>query len=291
MKCYKCGRKAIVLIRRKKYACKEHFNQWFRGKVESVIRRFNVRGKIAVAISGGKDSATCLKILSTFKELQLFPFHINLGIKDYSKNCLKTVKKICREIGIEPYIIDLEETYGITLDEMKGRKCSNCGTVKRYLSNKFAFENKLDWVATGHNLTDELAFILNNLLFGQIYQLLRIGPALPSLKRKKLVGRVKPLYFLTETEIQEFAKVNGINFYEGKCPYSKEAPTTTLKRIVEELEKNYPDKVDNLVNSFLKIKEKLPKEKFETKFCEICNYPSLTKTCKFCRIIQSSGKT
>jgi len=289
MKCYKCNKKAVVLIRRKKYACKEHFNQWVRGRVESVIRKFKVKGKIAVAISGGKDSATCLKLLSTFKNLQIFPFHINLGIKSYSKSCLKAVRKVCSELKLEPHIIDLKKEYGITLDRIKGRKCSDCGTIKRYLSNKFAFENRLDWVATGHNLTDELVFILNNLLSGQVSQLLRIGPALPSMKEKKLVGRIKPLYFLMESETEKFAILNEIPFYRGKCPYSKEAPTTSLKKIVKVLEKDYPDKVRNLVNSFLRIKEKLPEERFKTKFCKKCGYPSLGKICKFCRIVQASG--
>lgn len=281
LRCTHCNKEAIEEVYGKAY-CEEHFIKYFMGKIRSVIDKFNIKGKIAVALSGGKDSAACFYALYKLK-LELIPFYIDLGIKEYSKACLKEAEKICNELGYELNVIELEE-YGIDLNKKK-RQCSICGTAKRYLMNKFAYENACNYVATGHNLSDIVTFALNNFANVNILNFRGNKPYLEGNLKYKMVSKVKPLYYLKDKECMLYAYINDLPYCDMECPYSINAPTLKIKEWLNEIEKEMPGIILNFAKSFWKIEDKMQeKEKVKLNRCEICQYPSYGKMCKFCKI-------
>jgi len=135
--------------------------------VSKVLNEYEVEGEIAVALSGGKDSSTCLNALTHFDRIEVKPFFIDLGIGEYSEKSLESAEEASSELGLDLDIIDLQDRYGKDIPELNeeegGKPCSLCGTVKRYLMNRYAYENDFDYVATGHTLSDEVSSTFNNL--------------------------------------------------------------------------------------------------------------------------------
>ncbi len=278
MKCAYCERESIAGIN-DKYYCKEHFNRHFIGKVRSVVDKFGIKGKIAVALSGGKDSAACFHSLHKLR-LNLIPFHINLQIFPYSIKCQEKSEELCNLLGYSLEIIDLNE-YGISLANKK-KTCSTCGTVKRYLMNKFAFERGCDYIATGHNLSDVVTFAFNNLANVNMLNLRGNKPYMEGKEEYKMVAKIKPLYYLKDEECMLYANINNLPYVTEKCPYAADAPTIQIKKWLHEVENKKPGIMLNMAKSFWRIEEMI--ESNELKTCKKCGYPSYGEICKFCKI-------
>ncbi|MCD6512110.1 MAG: TIGR00269 family protein [Thermoplasmata archaeon] len=274
----------IIKINGREYTIEE-YNRYFYGRVRSVMDKYRVKGNIAVALSGGKDSAVMLHVLSKF-DLNLCPFYINIGIPEYSKKCMEYAIKAASHYGYEIEIINLAD-YGIDINYAK-KKCSVCGTVRRYLMNKFAFENECDYVATGHNLSDTVTFALNNMINVNTMNMRGAKPVMEGNKDIKMVARLKPLYWLRDDEIAIYAEINSISYCKDICPYAKHAPTLVIKEWIHELEKRMNGSMINLAKSFSKIEDMM--DRTEPRTCDICGYPSYGRICKFCKLRREHEK-
>jgi len=203
--------------------CKHCFLDFFRKRVKEAIEKFNMfslNDKVAVAISGGKDSVALARVL---KDLgyNITLFHINVGIKkdDYSEKCQKVVKTLAEQEHLPLKIISLAEEIGVDIKTvskaMKKEICSVCGMVKRYILNREAKD--FDVVVTGHNLNDEASLLLKSFMFWQDESIRRQYPLLAeygSLKRK-----AKPLIFCYESDTKLFCDVLNLPYYSQPCPF------------------------------------------------------------------------
>ncbi len=290
-KCSFCSREAVTFVRRTgKYYCEEHFIKFFLGRVRSYLDRNGIRGrKVLAAISGGKDSAAMLHALCTLREeycLEISAFHIDLGIRGYSSKCRRSSEELCDDLGIELEVLDLRREYGRSLEEIARRSrkpCSSCGTIKRYLTNKRAYEKGCDYIATGHNMLDEGAFALHNLYSGAIDQFMRGGEKVPPKLEKKMVGRIKPLYYLLENETLLYSLLYKIPYSDAECPYSFGHPILKHKQVLLKGEELLPGFTYNVLRSLNKLRK--GEKEVEIKFCKICGFPTTSDICKFCRIV------
>lgn len=246
--------------------------KYVEGRVRSVIDKHEIKGKIAVALSGGKDSAVCFYILDKFG-LEVVPFHINLGIEGYSKECYEKSLALCKKLGYELEVVE----------GMKVNSCSMCGTVKRYIMNKFAYERGCDYLATGHNLSDLITFAFNNLASVNILNFRGMKPLLEGKPEYKMVAKIRPLYYLKDEECRAYANIKRIPYAEGKCPLARQAPTVKIKEWLHELEREKPGILLNFLKSFSKIEDKMRKEG-KPNICKVCGYPAYHDVCKFCKL-------
>jgi len=290
LKCSNCGRDALIKVKwRGKNYCENHFKNYFLGQIRKVIDKYGVKGRIAIAVSGGKDSAAMLEALTKFKGMELAPFHLNLGIDGYSEMLEGVARDLTETLDLPLEVIDLKREYGRSLPELirrrKGTPCSICGTVKRYLMNKYAYENGADYLATGHNLSDMVTFGLNNLINVQLEFLRGIKPVLPADPEIKLVSKFRPLYYLRDQETHLYVMINKIPFYQYKCPLSTGAPTLRLKSWIMDLEDYNPKALLNLIKSFSKIGDSIELKEGEIGRCELCGFATSTTYCRFCRLM------
>ena len=280
MKCQLCKKNAILKSPR---LCEDHFIEYFERKIGKFIEKYHLKNKkLLIAISGGKDSVVVGYVLSKLQEkynLSLEYFFIRLGIPFFTEKSEEIVKKVTQEIGYPLTIYDLKEEEGFVIPDIKYKPCSYCGMTRRYILNKYAYENKFDYVVMGHNLDDEVFFAFNNLFGKNISQIQRTGPLTETNFEKKLVGRVKPLYYLTEEEILLYAKLKNLPYIGCACPNSVES---TQKKFKTKTEFTRDQKL-NFIYSILEIKKFLPEETVEIKFCEKCGFPTTSNICKFCR--------
>lgn len=292
MKCKKCGEKAVIKLRAHNISlCLPHFLEFFERRVSEAIKRYGLLQpgeKVLVAVSGGKDS------LNTWKVLQRLGYkadglYIDLGIEEYSETSKEKAKTFARKLGSNLKIVSVKEVLGVTIPEAlkKGERnpCATCGLVKRYIMNQEALAGGYSAVATGHNLDDEAAVLLSNVLNWKLGYLGRQSPLLPSW-HPRLAKKVKPLCEITERESAAYALLNRIDYIYEECPFSSGATTLFYKDILNEIEMRSPGTKLRFYREFLKKAKALfetpSPEKLEE--CPSCGLPTTYPPCAFCRL-------
>lgn len=295
MRCLKCRNTAAVEVRRHHAAyCAPHFLEWFEHQVQRAIdreRMFTQSDRILVAVSGGKDSLVLWDVLLRLG-YRATGLHLNLGIGEYSRLSQEKCEAFARERAAELLVVDLPATYGAGVEEMArltGRvACSACGLSKRYLFNQVALEHGFDVVATAHNLDDEAAVLLGNLISGNVEALVRQAPVLER-THPTLVRKVKPLYRIAERETAAYAVLRGIDYILDECPNSVGARTLLLKEALNLLEREAPGTKQSLYWNFLeKLRPLLQAHRppAEVRSCLHCGQPTITEVCAFCRMTE-----
>jgi len=297
MNCRICGKRADIYLRAHNSAfCREHYREFFLKRVKKAIKTFNMFSedeKILVAVSGGKDS---LALLHALKRLnyKVSGFHIQLGIGDYSRRSLKKVMKFAEREDVEIKIERVEEVLGVgvpRLAEITGRPaCSVCGIVKRYLMNRAASD--FDVITTGHNLDDEAATLLGNLLSWNQGYINRQAPVLE--KKGSLIKKVKPFVFLSEYEVAIYAFFEGIDYIVEECPFAKGAKSIFFKNKLNALEERMPGIKLKFLKGFYERKKLLEGDDSykepSLKPCVKCGHLTSVEICSFCRLKEKVEK-
>jgi len=254
------------------------------------------RDRIAVALSGGKDSLTTLyllkKIFKNNSGIKLIGITIDQGFGSTTKYEASLTKQICEDIEIEHHTFSFKEEFNKDVEKIiKNNKfsyCAVCGVLRRSLINRKARELKCKKLATGHNLDDECQNVLMNIIKGDMISFARVG-AMPMISNNpKFVPRIKPLINIPEKEVVLFAKIKKIKYSDKKCPYRK---FNTLRgetiKYLNNLEKNSPGIKYSLLNNVNKIVPNIRKvfEKDQIKICKKCGEPTSQEICRVCEII------
>ncbi len=236
--------------------------------------------KILVAISGGKDSTTTAYVLKKFG-YNVEGIFIDLCVDGYSKKCLKSVQQFCNELGIKLRVYDLNKEQGKGMRDFWSKKknlnhCAVCGVFKKWILNRAAREGNFDYLATGHNLDDETETVLLNVCKGSLQLGMNLEVVTRNRKDRKFVPRLKPLFYLENREVREFAEKNKLRFVRGVCPYREESYRVEIRNLVGGLPKKQKLNV-------LKNFERLPVEINEgDNYCDICGEPARGNVCKLC---------
>ncbi|RLD98400.1 MAG: TIGR00269 family protein [Aquificota bacterium] len=297
MKCRVCKKRAVINLRaQNRGLCEECFDAYVLDRVERTIKRYKMfsRGqRILVAVSGGKDSLGLWDILARlgYEPAGLF---VDMGITrgNYSARSREVVESFAQSRGLELVVESLEAWWGRSIEKI-GRRvlCPTCGMAKRYLTNRVAADRGYDVLCTGHNLDDEAAVLLSNLLNWQVGYLARQAPVLDSW-HPRLARKAKPLVLLTEKESALYTLLRGIEYVEEPCPYSQGATTLRYKRVLNQVEWRSPGTKQRFYTLFLKNKglfEGVAKEEREgLKECKRCGQPTWEGLCAFCRFMEES---
>jgi uncharacterized protein (TIGR00269 family) len=141
-------------------------------------------------------------------------------------------------------------------------------------------------VATGHNLDDEAATLLGNVLRWQTGYLARQAPVLEA-EDAGLVRKVKPLYRLSEHETASYAVIRGIEYVVEECPNAVGAKSILHKEALNLLERESPGTKQAFLLGFLdKARDQFATDDpHELRPCIECEQPTTTERCAFCRLI------
>jgi uncharacterized protein (TIGR00269 family) len=292
-KCRVCGAPAYARL---EYAnlqlCRDNFVRFFERRVERTVERYGMfeRGsRVAVAVSGGKDSVALLHSLWKLRGklgVELVAITIDLGIAGHSDRYVPLARRVCERLGVPCRVVDLRGEYGFSVDELRGLRrpvCSLCGAVKRYVLNREARELGAHVLATGHNLDDFLAALLQAYIRGDLRALAKLRPYLPP--EGKLVARAKPLVETPERDTKLYVEALGLEHVTWKCPYSSGAPSFEYKRVLDLLEEEHPSIKFQMLRSFLeRIQPLISVEEPSLLSCSKCGEPSSSPVCQFCRI-------
>jgi len=294
MKCQRCSKSAVIY---QKYSnahlCKSHFMEDVERKIKRDIRKFKMIGrgeKIAVALSGGKDSIALLYVLHKIfydrPDLEFIAISIDEGIKGYREHTLEHATKLTGELGIRHIIRSFEDEFETSLDALTRNKenaaCTLCGVLRKNILNKAARELCADKIVIGHNLDDESQTILMNYMRGDIDRLKRM---LPGIVQKGMVPRIKPLRSIPEKEVALYGFLNNLPVSMDECPYAASALRNEIRDILNNYEVNHPGTKYSLLGGYESISEFLRPADTQIVFCKKCNEPGSEMICKTCRLL------
>ena len=267
-------------------------------KVESKVKetlkkiKLSKNEKIIVALSGGKDSTFVAYLLKKLG-YNIEGFHIDLKIGKYSEDCLNAVKKLCQDLNIKLHLYDIKKEMGSGMcylrsaiqseEKSKLKNCAICGVIKKYIFNKEARKLKASKIATGHNLDDEAQTFLMNIFKGSPELSANTGIISRNISDKKLIPRIKPLFYVPEDEIKKYSQLKKLPVVYEKCPCALDSYRIQLRQFLNTLSNK--DK-ENIINNFEKVYDKIPKSSGKIEYCEICGEPSRNKICKMCELMK-----
>lgn len=255
----------------------------FKKTLEKVKLKKNPR--ILVAISGGKDSTTTAYLLKKLG-YDIEGIFIDLCVDNYSKKCLEKIKKFCEEFEIKLHVYDIKkgEGHGMKYFWKKNKKlnhCAVCGVFKKWILNREASRRGFDYIATGHNLDDEVETVLLNMCKGSLNLGSGSGILTKNISDKKFVPRLKPLYNFENKEVRALAEKNKIKFMKGICPYREDSYRVEIRGFVESLSKKQKE---NIIKNFEKMQKNFKQKKEKINYCEICGEPTKKDICKRCKL-------
>ena len=214
--------------------------------------------KIAVCLSGGKDSITMLhafKSLQRFypKKFELVAISIDPGFEFFNT---KFLQEICDNLDI-PLFVEKSNAKEIVFDIRKEKNpCSLCANLRRGVINSVAIREGCNKIALGHNQDDVLETFLLNLLYTG-----NIGTFAPmSYMDRTKITLIRPLIYTPEKETKRFIKKNNLSVMPKVCPMDGTSKREDMKQLIYTLGKKIPMVRANLFGA---IQRNLPEWKLD----------------------------
>jgi len=295
--CTRCGGKPFYT---RKYSgetlCSACFRDSIADKTKRTVSKYGMFGphdRIAVAVSGGKDSLSLLKVLGELylpRRNEIVAISVDEGVAGYRDEALEHARSVAKELDVEQVVVTYKDLFGFSLDEALDweeerpvSSCSFCGVFRRRAIDEAASRAKATVVATAHNLDDYIQTFMMNLMHGDVERLGWLDPT--CVDDSFPVRRVKPFMEIYEEEVALYAFLAKVPFQSVSCPYMHEGLRSEVRDYLNMMEANHPGMKNVLLRSSLDVisrfahssgKESVP--------CRSCGKPSSNGFCSVCRM-------
>ena len=213
--------------------------------------------RIAVCISGGKDSMLMAKLFQELKRHNKFPFELVYIVMDPGYNAVnrRLIEKNCRALGIPAEIFDV----GIfnVVDNTDRSPCYLCARMRRGHLYSMAKKLGCNKIALGHHYDDVIETILMGMLYGA-----QIQTMMPKLHSTNYPGMelIRPMYLIHEADIIRWRDYNGLHFIQCACHFtdthttcaedgSSESKRLETKQLIARLKEYNPDVESHIFRS------------------------------------------
>ena len=299
-KCSKCNEDPVTLLRYSgQHLCRKHFLRFFdkRAKMDLAGQGKLPEGRIAVALSGGKDSVAAMhwmhEITKGHPRIELCAITVDEGIAGYRNTSLEICQEVTNKLGVPWTTVTTREMAGYTIDDYAaGRSgpdgngedrpaCGACGVFRRHGLNEAALKAGAAAIVTGHNLDDMAQTILMNHLKGDVDRLARLAPH--ESPQDGLVPRLIPFRSIPEKEVLLYAVLHNLPVHdEAECPYAVRSNRFEMRDVLVGLEKRHPGTRHALLRGAQRIKSFLPASSAPINKCVTCGGPTSATICKVC---------
>ena len=217
--------------------------------------------KVAVCISGGKDSMLMAKLFQELKRHDKFPFELEFVVMDpgYREENRKKIEENARLLGVPVRIF--ESQIFDAVDVIEKSPCYLCARMRRGYLYRAAKELGCNKIALGHHYDDVIETILMGLLYAGQFQTM-----MPKLHSTNFEGMelIRPMYLIREEDIIRWKDFHGLSFLQCACHFTetcwtvREDGTAVSKRketkqLIAELKKTNPYVESNLFQSVTNI--------------------------------------
>jgi len=210
--------------------------------------------KIAIGISGGKDSLMLLHLFMELKKdksknFDFIPISLNPGFKDED---LVSLKNYFEMLDIDYKIFDTNIWQVVFEDRNEKNPCSLCAKMRRGILYKRAEELGCNKLALGHHFDDIVETVLINMFYSG-----SIKTMLPKIKSSKgNFDLIRPMAYIAEKSIESYIKANNIPVMKYECKLTARKPDykrLEIKNMLTQLEKINPNIKKSIFNSISNI--------------------------------------
>ncbi len=208
--------------------------------------------KIAVCISGGKDSMLMAKCLEELKRHGKVKFDLIYLVMNpgYNESNLQKILENAKTLGIAVQIFN-SDIFKVVNTNAANSPCYLCARMRRGFLYDHAKSLGCNKIALGHHFDDVVETILLSILYGGEYK-----GMMPKLKSTNFSGMelIRPLYLVRETDIIAWKNYNNLDFINCACKFTekdsqKDSKRLEIKNLIKELEKNNKNVVHNIFKS------------------------------------------
>ena len=222
-------------------------------------KMINEGDKIAVCISGGKDSvllAKCIQYLQKYSETNFEVEYICMD-PGYNKPNREKIEYNCRLLDIPVRIF--ETSIFNVVDKTEKSPCYLCARMRRGYLYKYAKDLGCNKIALGHHYDDVIETIFMGMLYGG-----QIQTMMPKLHSTNFEGMelIRPLYMVREADISNWVRYNGLEFIACACTLTEKESQTEgehiskraeVKELIASLKKINPQVEYNIFNSVCNV--------------------------------------
>ena len=215
--------------------------------------------RIAVCISGGKDSMLMAKLFMELKRHNKFPFELVYLVMDpgYSPENRTIIEKNARRLNI-PITVFETDIFSSVLHVEKS-PCYLCARMRRGHLYSKAKELGCNKIALGHHFDDVIETILMGMLYGG-----QVQTMMPKLHSTNYEGMelIRPMYFIREKDIQHWRDYNDLHFIQCACKFTDTCTSCNpdnaskrqeIKKLIQKLKQKNPQVESNIFNSVLEV--------------------------------------
>ena len=213
----------------------------------------NSGDKVAVCISGGKDSMLLAKLMQELHRYSEVPFEVEYFVMDpgYNRENREKIESNAKLLNI-PIKIFETDIFDATA-KVKKSPCYLCARMRRGYLYKFAQDLGCNKIALGHHFNDVIETTLLGMFYGS--QIQTMPPTLHSTNFKGM-ELIRPMYRIHEDSIIAWARYNELEFIRCACRFTENAENQTgdskrleIKNLIKELKKTNPNVEKNIFNS------------------------------------------
>jgi tRNA(Ile)-lysidine synthase TilS/MesJ len=229
------------------------------GLVRRCVEDYNMINpgeKIAVGISGGKDSLVLLQLLAGLREYSDFELEavtIDMGLgMDYAP-----VREFCENLNV-PYTVVQTQIGPIIFDHRKEKNpCSMCSKMRRGALNQAILDRGIRKIALGHHYDDAVeTFVMSLIYEGRI----SCFQPVTDLDRTGVI-QIRPMLYIHERTVDNFATRMELPVVKNRCPVDKNTKREEIKQLVYDLSRTYPDLKERIFGAM----QRLPLPEWEPK--------------------------
>lgn len=194
--------------------------------------------RIAVGLSGGKDSMALLHALKAFQKYKIIDFElcaisINPGFDGFRSN---EMKAFCEDLGV-PFYEEKTQIYQIVFETRKEKNpCSLCAKMRRGALADVMNGNGYNVLALGHHNDDAIATLLMNMLNTGRMKTMEFSTHL----EKSDIKVIRPLLEVTENQVIGYVNKNKIPVVKSECPVDKQTNREQMGDLMKNIYKTTP---------------------------------------------------
>lgn len=208
--------------------------------------------KIAIGLSGGKDSISLLLALSDLrkfypKKFDICAITVSLG---FDGSDFTPMEDLCKKINVDYHVIDTQIGEIIFDARKESNPCSLCAKMRKGALNNKADELGCNKIALGHNRDDIIETFMMSLIFEA-----RISTFQPvSFLEKKKLFSIRPLMYVPESDIKGYIRKNNLPIIKNPCPANGNTKRQEMKDLIKDLCRKYDNADTKIFNAISRSK-------------------------------------
>lgn len=225
----------------------KNYGKWFLTKTKKAVIDYKMiqnGDKIAIGVSGGKDSSALLFIMDALRKYSPFRFDIVAVCIDLGWGMdYEPLKSYCDELEIPLEIVETKIGTIVFDVRKESNPCALCSKMRRGALDNAALSLGCNKVALAHHANDAIETLFLNMIYTG--QLTTFEPK--SYLSKKGLTLIRPMVYLDERTVKSVAHAKNLPVLDNPCPASGNTKRNDVKLILDQMQNTFPKAIPNIL--------------------------------------------